>query len=300
MPNIIKTEIALIGGGPACASAAIQLKRSGLDILLITREIGGSIRNANVIENLIGFPEGINGQLYADLLKTQLRSFNVPILYEEVTTVLQNENSFYSINTMNNEITSKYLIIGTGAAPIRLGIDGEDEAYNKKKLFYEISHIKNISDNWEVLIVGSGDVAYDYALNLSSKVSSITIVHRSTKSKALNLLQERVKNQKNIEIIWERIPLSIRVDSQSLELVVKTGKKLEMLKGNRLLIAIGKSRNLSFLSPSLQSKISTPHSNPNLYLVGDVKNINFRQVSIALGDGVKAAMEIVKRIRESD
>ena len=299
MPNIIKTEISLIGGGPACASAAIQLKRSGLDILLITKNVGGSIRNANMIENMICFPNGIEGKDYANLLEKQLRLLDIPILNEEVTSVQQIKNDYYSIKTLENEIISKFLIIGTGASPIRMEIDGEDEAYQNKKLFYEISHVKNISENWRVIIVGSGDAAYDYAMNLSDKVSSIVIVHRSSKSKALSLLQEKVKKQKNIEILKERIPSSINVNSQSIELVIKTENKFEILTGDLLLIAIGKTRNLSFLSPSLQSKISTSLSNPTLFLIGDVKNINFRQVSIAQGNGVQTAMEIVKRLEES-
>ncbi len=299
MPNIIKTKISLIGGGPACASAAVQLKRSGQDILLITKNVGGTIRNANVIENLIGFPNGIEGERYANLLEKQLRLLDIPILKEEVTSIQQIKNDYYSIKTLENEIISKFLIIGSGASPIKMEIDGEDQAFQMKKLFYEISHVKNISENWRVIIVGSGDVAYDYAMNLSNKVSSIVIVHRSSKSKALSLLQERVKKKENIEIVRERIPSSINVNSQSLDLVVKTENKFEILTGDLLLIAIGKTRNLSFLSPSLQSKISTSLSNPTLFLIGDVKNINFRQISIAQGNGVQTAMEIVKRLEES-
>jgi len=300
MPNIIKTEISLIGGGPACASAAVQLKRSGLDILLITKNIGGTIRNANVIENLIGFPDGIEGKQYVNLLEKQLRLLDIPILMEEVTTVQQNENGYYSIKTLKNEIISKFLIIGTGTSPIRMEIGGEEKAFLMEKLFYEIIKVKNISKHWRVIIVGSGDVAYDYAMNLSDKVSSIVIVHRSSKSKALSLLQERVGKLRNIEILRNRIPSSIKVNLQSLELVVRTKKKFEILTGDLLLIAIGKTRNLTFLSPSLLTKISTSLSYPNLFLIGDVKNINFCQVSIALGHGVKTAMEIIKKIEESD
>ena len=67
-----------------------------------------------------------------------------------------------------------------------------------------------------------------------------------------------------------------------------------------LLIAIGKTRNLSFLSSSLLSKVSDTLPNPTFFLIGDVNNMNSRQISVALGDGMKVAMEIVKRIRGSD
>ncbi len=57
MKNKSETKIALIGGGPACATAAVQFLRFGHEVTLITKEIGGTVRNANLIENLIGFPE---------------------------------------------------------------------------------------------------------------------------------------------------------------------------------------------------------------------------------------------------
>ena len=300
MMKVLKTKISLIGGGPACASAAIQLKRSGLDILLITKNIGGNVKNADLIENLIGFPGGITGKQYTNLLKRQLSLSDIPILREEVISVQQIKNGYYSIKTLENEIISKFLIVGTGTSPIRIEIDGEEEGFQKKKLFYEISNIKNLSAGMSVIIVGSGDVAYDYAMNLSNKVKSIIILQRSSKSKALILLQEKVRKQKNIEILSERIPSSIIINQQSLELVVTSGKNYETIAGDVLLIAIGKTRNLSFLSSSLLSKVSDTLPNPTFFLIGDVNNMNNRQISVALGDGMKVAMEIVKRIRGSD
>ena len=79
MKDKLSTQIALIGGGPACATAAIQLVRSGKEVIIIAKEIGGTIKNANLIENLIGFPEGIKGWEFVNLVKTQLLNNKSPL-----------------------------------------------------------------------------------------------------------------------------------------------------------------------------------------------------------------------------
>lgn len=300
MLNELRKEISLIGGGPACVSAAVQLKRSGFDILLITNSIGGNIKNANLIENLIGFPRGIDGKQYVKLIEDQLTINKIPILLEEVIKVEKDKGENYSIRTSNSIIISRFLIIGTGTLPIKLGIDGEKIAYQKKKLFYKISEVKNFSKQWKVLIIGSGDAAYDYAMNLSNQVSSLVIIQRSSHSKALPLLQERVKNQSNIDIVSGRIPKLIDVSSNNLNLIINNGDLTETITGDILLVAIGSTPNLSFLTASLKSVERSSSLNPNLFFIGDVKNKNFRQISIALGDGVKTAMKIERKLKESD
>ena len=87
MKDKLETVVALIGGGPACVTAAMQLTRAGLDNLLITDEIGGKIRNANLIENLLGFPKGISGEDYVQLLKQQIRKQNVEYVTRTVKSV---------------------------------------------------------------------------------------------------------------------------------------------------------------------------------------------------------------------
>ena len=87
MKDKLVTQVVLIGGGPACATAAIQLIRSGIGIILISKEIGGTIKNANLVENLIGYPEGIVGRDFAKSFQLQLTKAGVPIILEEVVSV---------------------------------------------------------------------------------------------------------------------------------------------------------------------------------------------------------------------
>jgi len=295
--NKIKTKVALIGGGPACASAAIQLKRSGVDITLIAEEIGGAIRNANLVENLIGFPEGIKGQDFVNLIKAQLLNNKIPYIDEKVETVDYNK-PVYRIKTSSKEIHSEFLIIGTGSIPKKLNVEGEKEAFEQNKLYYEVYNAKKHSNNKSILIIGSGDVAYDYAMSLINTANDIVIVQRTSKTKSLPILQERVKNQKKIKIIKNREPVEIVPVENKVALLTKMDDKSIPMEADIILVAIGKEPNIQFLPDELKAENDKPTENKSIFFIGDAKQGNYRHVSIAIGDGMNVAMEIVKKLSE--
>ncbi|MCP4761181.1 MAG: NAD(P)/FAD-dependent oxidoreductase [archaeon] len=299
MVRLIKTQVALIGGGPACISAAIQLIRSNIEILLISKNIGGNIQNANLIENLLGFPKGISGEEFISLLKEQVMEKKIPILKKNVSEI-DRINKIYKIKTNFEEIEAKFVIIGTGTKPIKLGIPDEQNAFQKKKLFYNVYNLIPISINKDVIIIGSGDAAYDYGINLSKEANSISIIQRNATAKCLKILEKRVKKIPNIKILKEKSVEKIRIINDSVELEIKSNELKEIIKTNLVLVAIGRTPKLEFLSNTLKDEFYNQNiersEKENIYFVGDVKNGNFRQVAIAMGDGVQSAMKIINEI----
>ena len=295
MQNELKTQIALLGGGPACATAAIQLVRSGNKVIIVTEEIGGTTRNANLIENLIGFPEGIKGWEFVNLIKVQLLNNKIPYISEVVESV-EHLESKYIIRTLKTEIYAEYLIVGTGSNPKKLDIKGEEEAFQSNKLFYEIYNGKHFTKDKTILIIGSGDVAYDYAMNLKSSAESISIIQRTSMTKSLPLLQDRVEKEKKIRIVKNREPVEIISEENKVILLTKMEEKIFPIEADIILVAIGREPNIGFLSKELKAEYEETLEGSKLYFIGDVKKGNYRQVSIAMGDGMKAAMEINKRI----
>ena len=293
MKNKLITEVALIGGGPACATAAIQLIRAGIDIILVSKEIGGTIKNANLVENLIGYPDGVVGRDFARSFQLQLTKAGVTIILEEVLTVEQ-VSSGYTIKTAETEIHSEYLIVGTGSIPKKLEVEGEKESFLNGKLFYEMYNVKQFADKKDIGIIGSGDVAYDYALNLQDVANKISIIRRTDKTSSLPILQKRVKNTDNIVLLNDYVikKVELKDDKISLEMDVD-GKPITMIK-DLVLVAIGRKPNYCFLSEGIITEYNNPKSDSRIYFIGDVNKNNFRQVSIAMGDGMKVAMEIVK------
>ncbi len=299
MKNKLITKVTLIGGGPACATAAIQLIRSGIDIVLVSKEIGGTIKNANLIENLIGYPEGVVGKNLAKSLQLQLAKAGVPIILEEVLAVEQ-LSSNYSIITAESEIISEYLIVGTGSVPKKLKIEGEKEAFQNSKLFYEVFDVKEHVKNKDVIIIGSGDVAYDYALNLQTTAKEIVILHRTEKTTSLPILQKRVQEKENIKVLRKNVLREIDIQDAKIAVNVEDDDKTSTMLKDIVLVAIGREPNFSFLSKNLISEYREPVADSKIYFIGDVKQGNFRQISIAMGDGMKVAMEIVKELTHEE
>ena len=295
MKNKLNTRIALIGGGPACATAAVQLVRSGNEAIIIAEEIGGTIKNANLIENLIGFPEGIKGWEFVNLIKAQLLNNKVPYISERVETIEYKESK-YLVATSQSEIQAEYLIVGTGSTPKKLEIKGEEEAFQNNKLFYEIYEGKQFTEEKTILIIGSGDVAYDYAMNLCKTAKNISIIQRTSSTKSLPLLQERVEKESKIRIVKNREPVEIILQEEEVILLTEMENKIFPIEADLILVAIGRVPNIQFLSQELRAEYEETLEGTKLYFVGDAKKGNYRQVSIAMGDGMKAAMEINKRL----
>ncbi|NPD88402.1 MAG: NAD(P)/FAD-dependent oxidoreductase [Asgard group archaeon] len=295
----IQTYITLVGGGPACATAAIQLFRSGIEILIVTERIGGTIRNANLVENLVGFPQGISGEDFVMLMEEQLEYSKIPIVNDKVKSISR-VNEKYIILAEESEIISDFLIIGTGSIPRKLDIKGEDEAFEKGKLFYEIYNAKGNSKGKEIVVIGSGDVAYDYSLNLSKITKKIAIIQRTDKAKSLPILQKRVEEEKKITVISNRIPYEIFIENGKVVLATKTEKEVNEIESDLIIVAIGREPNIEFLSDELKKEYEEPKDESNLYFIGDVKKGNYRQVSIAMGDGMNVVMEIVKKLSRKE
>jgi len=295
MKNKLITKVALIGGGPACTTAAIQLTRSGIDIILVSKEIGGTIKNANLVENLIGYPEGVVGKDFASSFQLQMTKAGVTIILEEVLTVEQVSSGFIT-KTAETEIQSEYLIVGTGSIPKKLEVEGEKEAFLNGKLFYEMYNVKQFADKKDIGIIGSGDVAYDYALNLQNVANKISIIRRTDKTSSLPILQKRVKNTDNIVLLNNHVIKKVELKDDKISIEMDVDGKLVTIIKDLVLVAVGRKPNYDFLSEDIITEYNNPKSDSKICFVGDVNKNNFRQVSIAMGDGMKVAMEIVKEV----
>ncbi len=284
-------DVILVGMGPSCISAAIYLARTGKKIFLIGEKLGGLVANANLIENLLGFPDGITGNDFLDLMMKSIAKLKIPFAISRVERINRKEDVF-EIKTEQKTFRSNILIIGTGTIPNKLGISGEKEAFEAGRLFYEIYNLTLDSSKETIAIIGSGDAAFDYGLNLINKVSRIDLIQRSLNSKALQVLQQSALKKKNFNILRENEISQIKNSKTSFELVIKTKNEIFSKHYDKVLVAVGRRPNIEFLSEDLLKLYNHKIKTPFIYFVGDLINQKFRQISIAMGDGVKAAMEI--------
>ena len=258
--------------------------------------MGGLLVNANLVENYPGFPTGIPGPELVNLFIRQAHNLNVMVTNEEIVSLAYDKGLFQA-STRHRGYTSQVVVIATGTKPLLIeGFHIPDNL--SSRVYYEVYPLTKVEGKC-VVIVGGGDAAFDYGLNLSKK-NQVVILNRADTTKCLPLLWERAQKVKAItyhamtsishieDIPGEGILLNCRGPSGNLQ-----------LNADYLLVAIGREPQMDCLSEGLRQKAQELEKQEALFMIGDVKNGIFRQTSIAVGDGVLAAMKICRRLKEN-
>ncbi len=287
-------RVVIVGAGPAGAAAAMYLKRAGLEPLLLERaEPGGLLHEANLVENYPGFPEGVVGKDLASMIAKQLSRLDVRLTRataERVSAV----GKIFETRADDGIYTSEVVIIATGTGPVKANVAGI-ETVEGTRLFYGISSLpRDIVQGKRVTVLGGGDAAFDYAINLSDKGGSVTILSRSVPT-CLSLLAERAC-ERRIEVNVGCTATAFAAKSDGVSLVCETGEGSREVVSDIVVVAHGREPQLDILDPALREKIvmeSLPRTGiPGLFLAGDVVRGKNRQAVIAAGDGVLSAMMV--------
>ncbi|MFZ5880544.1 MAG: NAD(P)/FAD-dependent oxidoreductase [Chloroflexota bacterium] len=282
-------QVIVIGGGPAGIAAAIQLKRYGLEPLLLEkRQLGGLLWNANLVENYPGFPNGVRGEKLAALMKQQVERLGVDVGTEEAARVDWQDDHF-EVLTDTASHSAQYLVIAAGskARPLPGGIAPQARA----RVFTEVWPLAHVTGK-HIVIIGAGDAAFDYAINLAHRGNFATILNRGKAVKCLGLLAGRAAQEARIAYFEAAGLQKISCGaSGALELV----SEARTFHADYALFAIGREPNLDFL-PKAAQEAAPPG---RLLFAGDVKNGLFRQAAIAAGDGLRAAMQVYFALQDS-
>jgi thioredoxin reductase (NADPH) len=288
--------IMIIGAGPAGLAAAIQLKRYGIEPLLFERRAtGGLLRNANLVENYPGFPEGISGVELVHLFEQQAERIGVRVIYEEALRLDFNDGIFVA-ETDGGVCASRVAVIASGTRPRRF-MDFDIPAEACERIFYEVYPLLQETGK-TIAIVGAGDAAFDYALNLS-RANQVLLLNRGAERSCLGLLWERASRNPAIRYL-ENISISgMEVDPrQVLRLDCRASGESVTLEADYLVGALGREAQVDYLARGVREQAQALEEQGVLYLVGDVRHGIYRQTSIAVGDGILAAMKIYRYLQE--
>lgn len=274
----------------------MQLERYGIKPLVFERdEIGGLLRNANLVENYPGFPGGIAGPKLLRLFARQARQVGISVIPEAVTS-LDWDGAAFRAETPSGVYNARVAVIAAGTKPKALtGLDFPPELSDR--IGYEVFPLLGIHGQ-QVIIIGAGDAAFDYALNLSRR-NKVIILNRGDQVHCLPLLRERAR-------ICTRIHYRPNTAITRLVGLPEGGMTVECLspagaaviEADYLLGAIGRDPQLDFVSAALLEQSAELESRGILHFVGDVKNGLYRQTAIAVGDGLLAAMKIYQLLKE--
>lgn len=294
-------NLIIVGAGPAGLSAAIQARRMGLNPLVMERDQpGGQALAAYSIENYPGCPFGVSGRQLMNRFIEHARGLEIDIQACEVKSI-RAQGTYYSVNTDSGTYTCRALIAACGLAPKRLNIKGVRELQNTRVFSY-IEPARIDHKDKRILIIGGGDAAFDQALGFADRAESVTIAMRNATPRCLFLLSRRAE-RRNIRVLRSASPVAVSNEGESVRIMFSptgsSGKNGAWKHDCDFVITcLGKTADLTIFKPLIEAAGPIPLEPgpvkkwPGLYLAGDLCRGNLRQISIAAGDGMKAAMEI--------
>ena len=277
----------------------MQLSRYGLQTLLFEEQVlGGLLKNANLVENYPGFPGGISGRQLVNRLAAQVKGHPVKIIYKKVEQVFppgDRQDRTFTIEAGDKQYLARVVVAACGTLPKTLSLVEELPKALRKNAFYEVFPLLPEEDKI-IAIIGAGDAAFDYALNLARQ-NQVVILNRGSRVRALPLLVQRIHQEQKIQyrdnVAIEAIQAG---QDHDLSLTLAPGKKDKILECDYLIAAVGREERRDFFSPQLLEQEQSLVNRGLLHLVGDLKNGRYRQATLAVGDGVEAAMKIYEEI----
>lgn len=289
-----KTDILVIGAGPAGLSAASYAARAGYSVTAIDQlSPGGQLLLIDEIENYPGLPL-TKGYKLAEDMENQAVLFGAKVEYTALSAIRKEGEGRFIALTDSGEIEAKAVIIATGADHRHLGVKGEEENQGKG-VSYCATCDGPFFKGKDVVVVGGGDTALTDAIYLSKIAKSVTVVHRRNEFRAQKALQDRLSSCANIRTKLSCNVVEILSDGKKV-----VGAKLdtgETLDADAVFVFVGIVPNSSLFSGFVDldkngfiitnGRMET--SLEGVFAAGDVRTTPFRQVATAAADGAIAA-----------
>ncbi len=302
-------DVLIIGGGPAAFTAGIYVARAMKEAIIIEKEApGGQVAVSDIIDNFPGFIE-IKGSDLANRMMQHVQKFGVPIEFAEVARLEKQDKLFVAHTADGRSFKGKTAIIATGATPKKLGVPGEDKFYGAGVSYCAVCDGHFFKDK-VVAVVGGGDSAFTEALYLTGIVKKLYLIHRREGFRAQPIYVEALKKKPNVEFILNTIVREIRGDTKVKELLLYDRKQdIEFtLPVDGVFIYIGMLpavepfKDLEGLEYDSQGFIIAPETTetkiPGLFVAGDVRSKELRQIATAVSDGAYAGTKAVEYLEE--
>jgi len=307
-----KTKCLIIGSGPAGYTAAIYASRANLNPVEYSGlQPGGQLTQTTEVENFPGYPQGVDGNQMMMDLREQAERFGTDIRDGSITKVDFSQRPYKAWAEDGTEIEADTVIIATGASAKYLGLDDERK-YNGQGVSACATCDGFFYRKKTVAVVGGGDTACEDALYLSHLAKKVYMIVRKPFLRASKVMQQRVKDAENIEILFEHNTLGLFGENgvEGAHLVKRKGEPDEQLVDiaiDGFFLAIGHKPNTDIFREwldtdevgYLKKTDGTPRTKlPGIFVAGDCADPIYRQAITAAGTGCQAAIEAERFLLE--
>jgi NADH-dependent peroxiredoxin subunit F len=305
MNNIYDSII--IGASAAGISSAIYLKRRGINFLILAKDIGGEMALSGIVDNYPGIPKTTGLEL-TKKFKEHLESYGIEVINEEAIKLDKNNDLFVISTNKNNTYYSKTVIIATGSKPKKLNIPGEEEFYHKGVSYCSVCDMPLFKDK-VVAIIGGGNSALEAGLMAADICKCAYIINKNPSFKGDKVLIEQLERKENIKIIYNALTQEIYGDKfvKGIKYLDTVSNTIQDINVDGVFIHIGMKPNSEFIPDSWNVKNTYGEIIINklcetnvtgLFAGGDVTDIPFKQIGIAVGHGIICALSTVNYLNK--
>lgn len=301
-----ETEVLVLGASAAGISAGIYLKRRNVDFLILGKDLGGEMALSGEIDNYPGVP-GTNGLELTQKFAEHAQKYNLDIrLFYQVKEIKEMNHYYETVSEKDGEILkikSKAIIIATGSKPKKLNIPGEKEFYLKGLSYCTVCD-GPLFRGKTVAVIGGGNSATEAALMLSEICQKVFVLTIHEDLRGDEILINNLKMKKNVELI----PFAFTKEILGNQFV--TGlkyqdlqtKEMKELKVDGIFVHIGMKPNTEFVPDDWGIKNQfgeivvnklTETAKTGIFAAGDVTDLPYKQIGIAVGQGITAALTCV-------
>ena len=312
--DLEKTDVLIIGSGPAGYTAAIYAARADMKPVVIQGlQPGGQLTTTTDVDNYPGYKDGITGPEMMEDFKAQAERFGTDTRWGMVTKVDFSERPFKVEVDAKDTILAQTVIIATGASAKWLGMEDE-----KRLNGYGVSACATCDGFFykgkEVVVVGAGDTAAEEATYLAKMCTKVTMLVRRDKMRASKAMQHRVFNTENLEVLFNQNTKSINgepgvVGVESVTAVNNITNEETVIPASGFFVAIGHKPNSDLFKGQLEMDengylIIEPGTSktkiPGVFAAGDIADHVYRQAVTSAGTGCMAALDAERFLADQE
>jgi alkyl hydroperoxide reductase subunit F len=288
-------DLIIIGAGPAGITASIYAARKKLNLLVITKDIGGQASWSGDIENYTGY-QFISGPELVGKFEHHLKQFNTPVKENEEVKETKKIDNKIIVKTNKASYETKALIIASGKRSKELGVPGEKE-FKNKGLTYCATCDGPLFSAKDVAVVGGGNSALDATLQLIKIARQIYVINIASLLSGDAVMIDKVESSENVKVLNNTRVLEIAGDKMVTGIKIKNKDSEEILPVQGVFVEIGLIPYSDFAqglekNQFQEIKVNTYNETniPGIFAAGDVTDVPEKQIIIAAGEGSKAAL----------
>lgn len=298
-------DLIIIGASASGCAASIYAYRRNLNFKIISKDVGGEVLTSGDIENYLGFSH-IDGVELVSKFKDHLKSYNIKV-DEGTVDKIEKNGDFFSVYVKDEKFDAKSIILATGSHPRKLAVKGEDKFYGKGVTYCTICD-GPLFKGKVTATIGGGNSGLESALMMKDIAKKVYLLEYEDKLNGDDILIKKVLSSNKIEVITNAKTKEIKGNAMVKSLLYENRKtkKIEELKLDGVMAHIGLIPN-SEIAPNevLKNKFneilvdcSAKTNVPGFFASGDVTAIPYKQIGIAGGYGILAALSAVEYLNK--